>query len=314
MPGDQHRVVTIGESMLQVTPSPIGSLSEAITATLSVAGAESTVARYLAGLGHHTVWISAVGDDPIGERIVSDIHSSGVDTALVTRNPSAPSGVYFKDGRPGGTTAVHYYRSGSAASRMNTDSIGDIVFYSSDLIHLSGITPALSLGCSELVDAGIQKAHEAGARVSFDVNYRSRLWGKAEAASALVDLANQADIAFVGLDEAHELWGTASADAVREVLHEPNILVVKDGAIGATAYQGTSQTVEPALVVEVAEPIGAGDAFAAGFLHGVLTEVSISTSLHYGHMLAASSLTTTADVGRIPHDLPRATQGSVDLR
>ncbi|KQR51328.1 hypothetical protein ASF88_19395 [Leifsonia sp. Leaf336] len=304
MPAETHRrVITLGEAMLQVTPSPIGPLAQATAASLAVAGAESTVASYLAMLGHHAIWLSAVGDDPIGERIVSEIRSAGVYTAHVQRDGFAPSGVYFKDPTSGGSTAVHYYRSGSAASRMGPDTFADFRYLRHDLVHLSGITPALSATCARLVESVIREAHAAHARVSFDVNFRPGLWRAEDAAGTLAELANQADIVFVGLDEAHVLWSTATPDDVRDVLARPEILIVKDSSIGATAFQASSSSFEPALPVEVVEPVGAGDAFAAGVLHGMLTEQDIFACLRFGHLLASSSLSSPGDLGPLPAEL-----------
>lgn len=312
MPADsRRRVVTLGEAMLQVTPAPIGPLAEATTASLSVAGAESTVASYLAMLGHHAIWLSAVGDDPIGERIVSEIRSAGVYTAHVKRDRSAPSGVYFKDPRIGGPTAVHYYRNGSAASRMRPDTFADFRYLRDDLIHLSGITPALSSTCSELVETVIRDAHAAHARVAFDVNFRRGLWRAEDAAGTLAALANRSDIVFVGLDEAHELWGTPTPEDVREVLPQPELLIVKDGAIGATGFQRSSSRFEPALSVEVVEPVGAGDAFAAGFLHGMLERLDLSGCLRFGHLLASSSLSSPGDLGPLPTELAASAERTV---
>ncbi|SDY63737.1 sugar kinase [Herbiconiux ginsengi] len=296
----RRRVVTIGESMLQITPSPIGRLANATRASLSVAGAESNVASYLSRLGHTVFWLSAVGDDPIGERIVSDIRAAGVRTDLVVRDSTAPSAVYFKDAQLGGATSVHYYRSGSAASRMTGAFLDDFAFSGDDLVHVSGITPALSTGCHELIETTIDRAHRAGARVSFDVNYRPALWEPGIAGPILRALADTADVVFVGLDEAQEIWGTETPASIRDRVPRPDILVVKDGPVRATAFHGGAQTDEPALVVDVIEPVGAGDAFAAGFLHGLLTDAGVPSSLRHGHRLAASALVSTGDVGAMP--------------
>lgn len=311
MPAEARaRVVALGEAMLQLTPSPLGPLAEAQTAALTVAGAESTVASYLARLGHPAIWLSAVGADPIGERIVADIRSAGVHTGLVKRDRSAPSGVYFKDPRAAGSTTVHYYRSGSAASRMNADTFADFQFLRDDLVHLSGITPALSASCAHLVESVIGTARGERAIVSFDVNYRRGLWPAHEAAATLASLANRADIVFVGLDEAHELWRTSTPEAVRDVLPGPETLIVKDAAVGATGFCGTASVFEPALAVEVVEPVGAGDAFAAGFLHGVFEKAGLAASLRYGHLLASSSLGSSGDMGPIPAGLAVRTEGA----
>ncbi|WP_245687391.1 PfkB family carbohydrate kinase, partial [Streptacidiphilus griseoplanus] len=138
--------------------------------------------------------------------------------------------------------------------------------------------------------------------VSFDVNYRPALWSGCSAADVLRSLAERADIVLVGLDEAQALWGEGLGDAraVRDLLSGPQILVVKDGARAATAFAGTEVHSVPALTVRVTEPVGAGDAFAAGFLSGLLRGMPVRRALRLGHLTAASALRVSADRGPLP--------------
>jgi 2-dehydro-3-deoxygluconokinase len=133
--------------------------------------------------------------------------------------------------------------------------------------------------------------------MSFDVNFRPGLWRPAVAAPILAALANQADIVFVGLDEAETLWGSTCAADVRTVINRPDQLIVKDGAVGATLFSPTATAFEPATPIEIVEPVGAGDAFAAGYLFGLLTDRPPADRLRIGHRLACAALRTTADVG-----------------
>jgi 2-dehydro-3-deoxygluconokinase len=279
-------VVCVGESMALVTPDPPGPLAAGGPMRLDVAGAESTVACYLAMLGARTAWASRVGDDPLGRLLLSRIASYGVDTSLVEVDPAAPTGVFFKD--PGERTTVYYYRAGSAASRLGPGLVGSL----SGLVHLSGITPALSPSCAALVDAVLDSA----ATVSFDVNYRPALWPAATAGPVLARLADRADLVFVGLDEAQTLWGVAGPADVRDLLPGPATIVVKDAANGA--YCG--ETFVPAPAVDVVEPVGAGDAFAAGYLYGMLHELAEPARLRLGHLVAGAALRVTGDVGTLP--------------
>ena len=279
-------VVCVGESMALVTPDPPAPLALGGPARLDVAGAESTVACYLAMLGARAAWASRVGDDPLGRLLLSRIGSYGVDTSLVEVDPAAPTGVFFKD--PGERTAVYYYRAGSAASRLGPGLVRSL----SGLVHLSGITPALSPSCAALVEAVL----DSGATVSFDVNYRPALWPVATAGPVLARLAARADVVFVGLDEAQALWGVAGPADVRDLLPGPATVVVKDAAEGA--YSG--DTFVPALPVEVVEPVGAGDAFAAGYLFGMLRDLPEPARLRLGHLVASAALRVTGDVGELP--------------
>jgi 2-dehydro-3-deoxygluconokinase len=141
-------VLCLGESMAVLAPSPAGSLRTSAELRVGVAGAESNVAIGLALLGADVAWRGLVGDDPFGHRIVDALRASGVDCSGVEVDAERPTGVYFKDPE-GETTRVHYYRAGSAASTMGPG------FLDRDaaprLLHLTGITPALSASCSALV-------------------------------------------------------------------------------------------------------------------------------------------------------------------
>ncbi|WP_051572351.1 sugar kinase [Cryptosporangium arvum] len=279
-----YDVVCVGESMALVTPDPPGPLAAGGPMRLDVAGAESTVASYLAQLGARVAWVSAVGADPLGELVVARVGSYGVDVSHVVVDGSAPTGVFFKNPGAAGTT-VHYYRAGSAASRL-----GPSTLPAARVVHLSGITPALSSSCARLVEAALETGF-----TSFDVNYRPGLWPVERAAPVLAALARRADVVFVGLDEAQTLWGVRTAADVRELLPEPGRVIVKDGAVGA--YSDAEFV--PAPAVEVVEPVGAGDAFAAGYLFGLVRDAPEAERLRLGHRVAGAALRVTGDVAEL---------------
>jgi 2-dehydro-3-deoxygluconokinase len=300
-------LVTIGESMVQFTPDPLGPLEDADRTTVAVAGAESTVAVYLAQLGRRAAWLSAVGNDPFGRRILATLRAAGVDVSLAVTSPHSRTGVYFKDPLPDGRTAVHYYRAGSAASRMTTEILAPAVLQGCRVLHLTGITAALSPACGELIHETLSRRPLGSGLASFDVNYRPLLWSVGEAAPVLLRLAALADLVFVGLDEAQTLWDIETAADVRRLIPAPTRLVVKDGAIGATAFVSDLDPVfVPASEVDVIEPVGAGDGFAAGYLHAHLLNLDEAARLSIAHAVAAASLAVTADVGVLPDTVPRA--------
>lgn len=282
-------VVCVGETMALVTPDPPAPLSAGGRTRLEFAGAESTVACYLAQLGARAAWVSRVGDDPLGELVRRGVAGYGVDVGHVAVDGTRPTGVFFKDPGVDGTR-VFYYRAGSAASAMDASTHVP----EARLVHLSGVTPALSDGCAALVDHLLDTR-----RCGFDVNYRPRLWPVAEAAPALHALAAKAAVVFVGLDEARTLWGARTASDVRALLPGPEILVVKDGAIEAVSFHPGGVTVEPAAHVRVVEPVGAGDAFAAGYLAALLHGRPEAERLVQGHRIAGAALRVTGDIARL---------------
>jgi len=245
--------------------------------------------------GHRAAWASRLGDDPIGVRISTELERRGVDL-WVTTDADAPTGVMFKD--PGvESSSVYYYRRGSAASLMAPGFLDVAQLAGVRIVHTTGITPALSPSCRAMVDQLFVDARAAGALVSFDVNDRRALWTMQDAADTLARLADAADIAFVGRDEAERIWGTATAAEIRTRLPHCGLLIVKDGDVGATAFLGYDEPVfVPAPRVEVVEPVGAGDAFAAGFLAATLDGADLSARLSAGHTAAARVLTTHGDL------------------
>lgn len=290
------RLIAIGETMAMVAPARAEPLATSEDLRLHAGGAESNLACHAAQLGLSSAWISVLGDDVLGHRVLHSIERSAVDTHWVTFDSTAPTGVYFKD--PG--NGVLYYRSGSAASRMSPATVAHIPFENAEVVHLSGITPVLSPSCAALVNAVFERVTASSAALSFDVNYRPALWPDGVAAPTLRELANRADIVFVGLDEAQSLWGCTTADDVRKLLPEPERLLVKDGAVGATEYTAGTSVFEPAIPTEVHEPVGAGDAFAAGFLAALVRGDAPSDRLRAGHQRARRVLLSTSDFVAAP--------------
>ncbi len=284
-------LLAVGETMAMVAPMDGSRLVEAREFRLDAGGAESNVAAHVAALGHRSAWYSRLGDDALGDRILRQLEALGVDVSRVERDAEHPTGLYVKD--PG--HGVRYYRRGSAASHLTPEHAAQVDLDGVRILHLSGITAAISDTASAFLDALIDRAREAGVPVSFDVNHRAALWPLGVAALRLRELAARADIVFVGRDEAETLWGTATAAGARAALPEPAELVVKDGDVGATLFDAEGEHFVPALEVEVVEAVGAGDAFAGGFLAARLAGGGPEECLTAGHERAALVLQTTSD-------------------
>ncbi|MBN9609997.1 MAG: hypothetical protein BGO26_04435 [Actinobacteria bacterium 69-20] len=289
-------VLCVGEAMVAFAPV-VGSLRTSDETRMFVAGAESNVAGALAHLGRRVEWFGRVGDDPFGARVLDSLRARGVDTARVVIDETRPTGIYFKD-RMGAASTMYYYRAGSAASGMEPSDASLLALGERRLIHLTGITPALSPGCDALVERIL--AQSGDAHVSFDVNFRAKLWPADVAGPRIRDLARLANIVITGRDEAHTLWGTETPQDVRELFPDVATIVVKDSDIGATEFRGGREVFVPALHAEVVEPIGAGDAFAAGYLAGRLEGRDAEFSLRLGHVLAAHALSDISDSPALP--------------
>lgn len=296
-------VVTLGESMVQLTPQDTGRLRDATHFERFVAGAESNVAIGLARLGHATGWVSRVGADEFGACVMAAIRDEGVDVSHVVRDPDAPTGVYFKERRRADATRVYYYRTGSAASRLAPEDVASNYIEQAAYVHLTGITPALSGTCRKAVWEVLRIASDADVHVSFDPNIRRRLWTEREARDVLLAMLSHVDVVLAGRDEAALLSGEVPPeDAARSLRAAgPPQVVVRLGAEGALAVGPSGDVVhEPALPVEVVEPVGAGDAFNAGFLSGQLRGWGLDASLRLGNVLGGLATTVAGDVEALP--------------
>lgn len=290
-PGPRGGLLAVGETMAMLTPAQPTSIGEADLFRLDAGGAESNVAAHVAALGHDAAWFSALGDDPLGRRILAQLAERGVDVTAVRIDPAHPTGLYVKD--PG--AGVHYYRSGSAAAHLGPDDAARVCLDATAVVHVSGITAAISRSAAAFLDRVIDRATGAGVLVSFDVNHRPALWDVATAAPTLLALARRADLVFVGRDEAEDLWGTTASEDVRALLPDVPELVVKDGAVGATVFAGGEMAFRPARTVRLVDLVGAGDAFAGGYVAALLDGAGLAERLEAGHDRAALTIQTMGD-------------------
>ncbi|GAB3602997.1 sugar kinase [Microbacterium aureliae] len=294
-------VLCVGECLAVVYPiTDIASADEPARLAVHTGGAEGNVALHLAAQGISVAWTSRVGADPFGRMVLAHLARGGVDVSNVLVDPRHVTGMYVKDVRPDGTSVMHYYRSNSAASHMGAADVARFPLDRTQWVHVSGITPAISRDAAAMVEALIADCRIRGVSVSFDVNFRPRLWPVEDAAPHLLELARRADVVFVGRDEAAELWGATQAADVFDLIAEAPIVVVKDGDVGASEIDRRGPTAESTFVAtptaEVVEVIGAGDAFAGGYLAGLLRGEDAAHRLRRGHAAAAWTIGSWDDV------------------
>jgi 2-dehydro-3-deoxygluconokinase len=297
-------VVTIGESMVLMVPETTGPLRHVDRFRRMIGGAESNVAIGLSRLGQKAGWISRVGQDEFGRYLHHFIRGEGVDTSRVVFDADAPTGVMFKEQQVGRESKVFYYRKDSAASRLSPHDLDPAYIGSARYLHLTGITPALSPSCRETVFQAIRLAREQAVTLSFDPNIRLRLWSPEEARDVLRTIVSQVDVVLPGLDEGKLLTGESEPEAIATHLleHGPSLVVVKLGAQGAYfATQDHSGTIPGVPVEQVVDPVGAGDAFAAGFLSGQLRGWTLEKSVRLANRAGASALTVKGDVEGLPY-------------
>ncbi|WP_405514234.1 sugar kinase [Streptomyces canus] len=296
-------VVTFGETMAALRAQ--GALRLGGGLGLSVAGAESNVAIGLARLGHRVRWAGRVGADELGALVLRTLRAEGVDIDhAVTDDTDRPTGLLLTEPRLGTLTRVSYYRAGSAGSAVSPADVLPALTPGTRILHLTGITPALSRSATEAVLAAATTAREAGTTVCLDVNYRSRLWSTDRARTALRPLLDHTDLLIASEDELPlvlEQPGADEAEAVKGVLAAGvTEVVVKRGARGATSVTADGATDRAARQVDAVDLVGAGDAFVAGYLSGLLDGADVPARLHRGVTTAAFAVATRGDWEGLP--------------
>jgi 2-dehydro-3-deoxygluconokinase len=294
-------VVTAGETMVLGVPARPGRLRHAASLELKVGGAESNVAIALSRLGVSAGWVSLLGDDEPGQLVLDRIRAEGVDTWQVRRTSNS-TGLYLRE-TVGTQVRVYYYRKGSAASTMAPGAFDPGYLEGAEFLHLTGITPALSEECRAFTLWAAREARATGTLLSFDVNYRSKLWGPEEARAFVEEILPHVGLLLIGDEEALALWGRDDEEFVRQLAASgPREVVLKRGGEGSLALVDGRTITQPAFPVEDVDPVGAGDAFDAGYLAGHLWGLGAEERLRAANAMGALSVATLGDYEGLPDE------------
>ncbi len=308
----------IGEALAVFIADPPGRLAAASRFQCTVAGAESNVAVGLARLGHRTVFLGRVGSDALGDLVLRRLRAEGVDVSHVRRSASKPTGVIIRDSTCLRPAEVAYYRTGAAGSELRPSDVPAEVVANARHLHVSGITAVLSPTARAAAEHAAAMSLAAGCEVSFDPNLRRRLSTVDTARDAFAGLLACATLIFASADEAIALAQTSDLEAAERWFLErgARLVVTKLGRGGARATDGQRSWACPAHNVPVVDPIGAGDAFAAGFLSSRYRQQDPGAALRSGAIAAALAMTTSADIDGLParSDLDAILAGDVDAR
>jgi 2-dehydro-3-deoxygluconokinase len=321
MPSD---VITFGEAMLRLTPPQSRRLEQAQSFDAEVGGAELNTAVGLVRLGRSAAWVSRLPDNPLGRLLAGKVREAGVGIAHVELADDGRLGLYFLEvGAAPRASSILYDRRDSSFSRLNPDAIDwPAVLAKARWFHVTGITPALGPGPATAVLDALRAARAAKVRTSIDPNYRAKLWTIADARRWLEQALPLCDVLITGgslagdLPDAEALFGITGADAksaANELTKRFGIGVVavtqRDGGrvlqsrFTAAAFAGGEKFTTRTYDVEVVDRLGAGDAFAAGLIHGLLDN-DLQRGLDYGTAMAALKHT-------VPGDFPQATRTEV---
>jgi len=296
------RVLTVGETMALLDPTTDGRPVSGMEFSLRLAGAESNFAIALRRLGVDVTWVSRLGTDALGDVVSRALASEGLDLTYLRRD-DAPTGLFLK-WRSGGRSSVLYYRRGSAASCLEPADVPDDALEGAAFVHLTGITLALSESARRTVVDVARRARTRDIPVIFDPNYRPALWSSPDdAAAAHEEVLGFVDWYLCGLEEGNLLWGTSDEMALFEALSGRGLrAVVRVGRRGALVLDNAVvTTVAPDRLEEVHDEVGAGDAFAAGFVYGLLNQWQTADCARAGNTIAARALRGTGDWETLPY-------------
>lgn len=296
-------VVTFGESMVLFNPDSNGPIRYVQNFNKSIAGAESNVAIALARLGHEVGWFSRLGNDEFGRYIKAVIRGEGVDVSRVITDEEKSTGILFKERFIHSNPNVYYYRKDSAASNLKPADIDIEYIKKAKILHITGITPALSKSCRDTVLKAIDIARENGVKVSFDPNIRLKLWDIDEATSVLLEIAQKADIIFPGIDEGEILLKMRQPKDIADKFLSLgcSIVAVKLGKDGCYAASSKEAHYIPGYLVERPEDtVGAGDGFAAGFLSGYIKNCELFQCAEYANAIGAMATMVKGDMEGYP--------------
>jgi len=302
-------VVTLGECMVSLIAAEVGPLSEATNFQRHLAGAEANVAVGLARLGCRVAFLGRVGNDGFGTAVTRGLRGEGVDVTQLYVDTKAPTGVMFRERRALGPAQVVYARKGSAGSRLAPE---DVIraeaedFFGARWLHVSGVTLAISSSARAAVGHAVRSARHAGLTISLDINHRRRLWSDAEAATTLRGIAHQVDVVLGSPDELALVAGTTT--------HDPELLVREVAAMGVTTviaklgpggalvlHQDDDLLQVGGLAVgQVLDPIGAGDAFCAGFIAGRLAGADLADAIRQANACGAAAVAAIGDMAGLP--------------
>lgn len=289
-------ILTFGETMALLMPSNGKGLEYSSELHSLFGGAESNVAIGIARLGGKVGWFGRLGKDPMGRLIFKKIRGEGVDVSRAELTAEAPTGLMMRE-MIMGKTSVYYYRKNSAASHMSAKHLDEGYIAGAKILHITGITPALSESCKEAAFEAVRLARKHGVKVSFDPNLRLKLWGIEEARPVLLELARLSDIFLPGLDELKLLYQTDDWDVIVSKLRELSAVSIVKGGENETyvVTQDTITAVPYFKAEQVVDTVGAGDGFCAGFLVGLSKEYDYAEAVRIGNLVGSLIVQTEGD-------------------
>jgi len=292
-------VTSLGSTLLRLSVPPGDRLETAPMFEVRTAGTESNTLTALSRMGKKTGWVSRLTNNPLGRRIAREIGSFGVDVSRVIWTDQDRNETFFVEyGAAPRPTQVIYDRRHSAVANIAFEEMDLEYLLSGRILHLTGIFPALSENCADVLRRVMNEAKKAEVKISFDLNYRAKLWNPQQAKTVLSPIMKKADIILVTREDAVNIFSIAgTAEEMVSALYKefsPELCVVTLGTEGGIAFDGKSYYTCKGYPAETLDRLGAGDSFSAGVLCGVL-ENSVQTGMDYASAMAALKLGLRGD-------------------
>ncbi|MFB0551181.1 MAG: PfkB family carbohydrate kinase [Nitrososphaeria archaeon] len=320
-------MVALGEAMLRLSPPSFKRLEQATTLDVNVGGTELNVAIGVKRLGLESAWVTKLPKNPIGRLILNKAREFGVDTSHIVWTNQGRAGVYFYElGAQPRPSSVVYDRKGSAASMMKPGEIDWSFLKEVKVLHTTGITPALSKNCAETVIEAFDAAKRYKVKISFDVNYRSKLWSTKEAETFLTPLMPKVDILITTDQDTWRVWNYKGTP--EEIITElkqrfgcPVVAITIREVQTVWRNRWSSMAISDKIYkskrvydVEIVDRLGSGDSFTAGFLYGYLTG-GVRKGIDFGDAMAAFKHSFPGDSNYMTYEeIETATKVGEELR
>jgi len=305
-----YDVVTFGEAMIRLSPPNFQRLEQARSFDLYVGGAELNVAVGVSHLGMKSTWVSKLPKNGLGYLIRNRVQEAGADCSHVVWSDKGRAGIYFVEfGASPRASAVLYDRANSAISMIQPGEVDwPKVFNGSKHFHMSGITPALSASATQVTAEALKAAKKAGCSVSYDLNYRKKLWTPADAKKTQEPMMEMVDILITTEEDTNVVFGIkeknyeAAAEKLAQTFKFKIVAITlrEDLSVWrnnwtAIAYQDGKIYKDKKYEVEIVDRVGAGDSFTAGFLYVWIKEKDVQKGVQYGNAFAALKHTLPGD-------------------
>ena len=309
-----YDVVTFGEVMLRLSPPNNMRFEQTTSFDAHAGGAEMNVAVACARLGLKSAYVTKLGDNSIGHFIRNKAREHDVDTSHILWDPDSRCGTYYVEfGAAPRTNRVIYDRQHSAVSKLQPGEIpwSDILD-GTKLFHTSGITPALSPSCAKATEEVFRIAKDKGCKVSYDVNYRGKLWTPEEARKFTEPVSQYIDILITTEEDTKVVYGIEGEnyeDVAKKLTEKfgfeivvitlretPSVLRNKWSVF---AYTDQKIYRSPVHEIEVIDRLGGGDSCSAGFIYGYLIHKDIQKAVDFGAAFSALKQTLPGDLAFI---------------